>query len=74
MWEKIFIKILPKIWNESFQKIMKMDLTTQALRVCFKNKLIRSTWGAYVSNVIRFFDDCKKEAEDALDWNFNNPD
>ena len=68
IWEKLFIKALPKILEISFTKIMKLDLTTQALERCWKVKKIRAVWPNFCNEATKFFYDCAKKCEEAKKW------
>ena len=68
----IAIQTLPKLYTEYGQRIEKLDITTQVLKHCYKNEVIRKTWKPFIKNVISFYKDGIKEAEDALAWSDNS--
>jgi len=68
MWEKIIIRFLPKVWEQGFNSIEKMNLVTKALEVCWKNKLLKATWHSFVDSVIGWLRDGISECEGAKHW------
>ena len=67
-WEKLGVMILPKIWAEGFKKVEKQDIVTKALRVCYKNKMMKKTWRPFIKSVVSFLEDGVDEAKTSLQW------
>jgi len=72
LWESLVIRLLPRVWEDGFNRIEKLDLVTQALRAAFKNKLIKSTWISFCDSVEGWFKDGISEVRAARDWNLSD--
>jgi len=68
MWEKLLVKVLPKIWKLVFFKLEQKDLMTKALEICWRDERMRKTWSPFVWAIQNWLRDAIHECDECKKW------
>jgi hypothetical protein len=61
-------KLIAKLLEDSFKQIEKANWMTSVLKICYKQKVLKSVWSNFITSAVGLLEDAIDEAKQARSW------
>ena len=65
-WLKAYV--MQMIFKDGLKEVEKLNLTTKALEMMYKQKLLKDSWQDVTDSIIALLNDCVDEVRQAKKW------